>query len=302
MDRRSVAVREYADLIVAAPFSSPDSSWIIGKNALLCLQVLLRNGRTEIEVATRRIPYQWLGYQYQDCDDQPFLVLHNSGGGFVQGDSAVLQIKTAASTRLLLTTSGANKFYKSDEGGFCRDLFEIDIGEEALVEYLPDEVIPYADSRSIRKTHIHIKASSRLFASDIVSSGRVNFRDGESFSFRSFWSELALRIDGRLVILDRLIAETESEVASFKGLWGGFRHLSTVLIHVPDLPEQIEDVVAQVLPEIRGSKAGVSRVGNLLCVRILSMDVWHAHEAVFKIWEATRPMVAGKPARKISKP
>jgi hypothetical protein len=35
---------------------------------------------------------------------------------------------------------------------------------------------------------------------------------------------------------------------------------------------------------------------------MLSQEVWQAHEAVWRIWAATRPIVAGKKARRISKP
>ena len=66
----------------------PNSDWIIGKHALMNLHVLKRNGRTEIDPKSWRIPYQWQGCHYQDNDDQPFLLTINSGGGFVEGDAA----------------------------------------------------------------------------------------------------------------------------------------------------------------------------------------------------------------------
>jgi len=65
----------------------PDPAWTIGKHALMNLHVVRRNGRTEIDPRSWRIPYQWQGCHYQDHDDQPFLLLINSGGGFVEGDA-----------------------------------------------------------------------------------------------------------------------------------------------------------------------------------------------------------------------
>ncbi|MEO5863184.1 MAG: urease accessory protein UreD [Burkholderiales bacterium] len=302
MDREPRAVRERAGLAGLLAFREPDPAWIIGKNALLCLQVLQRGGRTEIDAVRRRIPYQWLGYQYQDHDDQPFLVLHNSGGGFVENDSALLQIEAQPFTRLLVTTSAANKFYKCDTGGICRDEVEVSVGAGGLFEYLPDEAIPYAHSRIVRATRINVAASARVFASDTISAGRVNFGAGELFAFDMLRSEFELRIDGKLAVLDRQFAGTAEQVSAYEQLWGGYRHLSTIWAYAPDLPGGLEERIHDVLHEIPESTAGVTRIGNVICVRILSVDAWHAHEGVYRVWEIARPAIAGKLARPIRKP
>lgn len=302
MDREPRAVRECANVAFTMAFREPDLTWIIGKNALLCLKVLQRGGRTEIDAVRRRIPYQWLGYQYQDHDDQPFLLLHNSGGGFVENDSALVQIEAQPHTRFLVTTSAANKFYKCDAGGICRDEIEVSVGAGGLFEYLPDEAIPYARSRVVRATRINAAADARVFASDIISAGRVNFGAGEVFAFDMLRSEIELRIDGKLVVLDRQLATTRTQVTAFEQLWAGYRHLSTIFAYAPDLSAGLADRIHAVLAGIPGSTAGVTRIGNLICVRILSVDAWHAHDGVYKVWQITRPDVAGKSAHPICKP
>lgn len=309
MDREPAAVRQRAG-VSAAPggaglvgeFRLPDPAWTIGKNGLLCLDAAPRDGRTAVTVVRRRIPYQWQGYQYQDCDDQPFVVLHNSSGGFVEDDSAVLQLRAAAGSRVLLTTSAANRFYKTENGGSCRDDIDIEVGDDGLLEYLPDEIIPYATSAGTRITRIHIAASARLFASDIISAGRVSYGEGERFAFRSFHSELELKVDGRLEVLDRLIAGTPDECRAFRDLWGGYDHMTTILIHAPDLPIGLDDAIHDLFGDCPGTTAGVTRQSDVICVRMLSQEVWQAHEAVWRIWAATRPIVAGKKARRINKP
>ena len=204
-------------------------------------------------------------------------------------------------TRMLLTTTAANKFYKCDGGGICRDEIEVQVGENALFEYLPDEAIPYARSRMIRATRIRAASSARVFASDILSAGRVNFGTGELFDFNMLRSELELRIDGRLAILDRQLAEGEEQVKVLSQLWSGYRHLTTILVYAPDLPALLEERVHEVLPEIPGSTAGVTRLDNLICVRMLSVEAWQAHEGVYKVWQIVRPALAAKPARPILK-
>ncbi|HEY9229045.1 MAG TPA: urease accessory protein UreD, partial [Gemmatimonadaceae bacterium] len=118
----------------------PDPSWAIGKHALLVLRALRRRARTEVDVVARRIPYQWLDFGFQDHDDQAFVLLHSSAGGFVEGDAAELHVQADPGTRSLFTTTGATKFYKCEAVKTSRDRVTFDVGEEALLEYLPDEV------------------------------------------------------------------------------------------------------------------------------------------------------------------
>lgn len=279
----------------------PDPSWVIGKHAFLALDVVRRNGRSEIEPTLRRIPYQWQGYHYQDHDDEPFLLLHNSAGGFVEGDAAELHVRLEASTRALFTTTAATKFYKCEGKEYSEDLIDVELGAGALFEYLPDEVIPYARSRVDRKTRFRLEHGARLFASDILSAGRINFGDGEAFAFTSMRSELELRVGGRLVFSDRLCAAGPDEVAALPLLWAGRRYLITVLAYGEGLGEGCETRAEEAAASVAGVRTGATRKGALVCVRALADESWQAHEAVQKVWAVLRPDLAGKPARAIKK-
>jgi urease accessory protein len=280
----------------------PDPSWAIGKHALLSLRALRRSGRTEVDAIARRIPYQWQGTFFQDHDDQPFVLLHNSAGGFVEGDVAELHVAAEPGTRSLFTTTAATKFYKC-EAETSRDLADFSVGEEALLEYLPDEVIPFANSRIERTTRVALRASSRLFASDVISAGRVGYGAGEQFAFTSMRSRFEVRIDGRLVILDRLVACQPGDIAALWHLWGGRTHLATMAAYAPSLPRSLVERV-QERCEAFGDRcdAGATLIDGVIFVRALTEQVWQAHDAVYRIWETLRPAVSGKPARPIRKP
>jgi urease accessory protein len=280
----------------------PDPSWAIGKHALLSLRALRRSGRTEVDAIARRIPYQWQGTFFQDHDDQPFVLLHNSAGGFVEGDVAELHVAAEPGTRSLFTTTAATKFYKC-EAETSRDLADFSVGEEALLEYLPDEVIPFANSRIERTTRVALRASSRLFASDVISAGRVGYGAGEQFAFTSMRSRFEVRIDGRLVILDRLVACQPGDIAALRHLWGGRTHLATMAAYAPSLPRSLVERV-QERCEAFGDRcdAGATLIDGVIFVRALTEQVWQAHDAVYRIWETLRPAVSGKPARPIRKP
>lgn len=278
----------------------PDPQWIIGKHALLNIRAKLRNGRTEIDPHAWRIPYQWQGYHYQDHDDQPFLLLINSGGGFVEGDASHFNGLLDPGTRTLVTTTAASKYYKCLDGGNCAERVDFSVGSGALLEYLPDEAIPFAHSRVRRHTTIELAADSRLFATDMISAGRVHFGAGEEFMFSELQSEFTIVRDGAPLVSDRLLLANAEEVGELRDLWAGARHMATVFCYCPEWPADTErSVETQV--HVEGVSIGASRIDGLIIVRILAGEAWQAQEAILSVWRLIRPLLCGKSARRINK-
>ena len=281
--------------------AQPDPAWIVGKHALMNVRATSRLGRTEIDPLCWRIPFQWQGYHYQDHDDQPFMLLLNSGGGFVEGDVAHFHAVLEPGTRALFTTTASSKFYKCPGGAVSREIVDLHVGEEALLEFCPDEAIPFARSRAHRINRIALAPSSRLFATDMVSAGRVHYGTGEIFRFDHLVSEFRITIGGRLAALDRLVATAPETIAALERLWLGRLHMATAFAYAPDLAPGVEDGVHEAIDGVDGTEAGVTRIGQLVIVRILSHETWQAHEALFNAWAALRPAIAGKNARPILK-
>jgi urease accessory protein len=279
----------------------PDPAWTVGNHALMNLRAVRRNGRTEIDPSNWRIPYQWQGTHYQDHDDQPFLLLINSGGGFVEGDVAELHASLDADTRALITTTAASKFYKCLDGRTSRELVDLNVGPGAMLEYYPDESIPFARSRVERRTHINLEATSALFATDMVSAGRIHFGSGEAFGFDALRSEFAVSVDGRDLVCDRLIADSSDEVEALRDLWEGANHMATVVSFASAFPADIEASLEHALSGLPLRTFGASRMDNLVVCRILADECWACHEAIQAAWSVLRPYFAGKPARPIRK-
>ncbi len=280
---------------------SPDPGWTIGKHALMNLHAVQRNGRTEIDPHSWRIPYQWQGCHYQDHDDQPFLLLINSGGGFVEGDVAELHGTMEPGTRSLVTTTAASKFYKCPQGLTSREEANFRVLGDALLEYIPDETIPFADSRVARHTRIALDGTARLFATDMVSAGRVAFGPGETFRFAALDSSFEVVVEGETVAHDRLMAEDAAEVAALQRLWQGAFHTLTVFAYGNTLPDGIEESIEARLASLPLVSAGASRIGDLVVCRVLANEAWHCHDAILACWSAVRPALAGKAARPIRK-
>ena len=278
----------------------PNPDWIVGKTALMNVRAHIVNGKTIIEPSSWRIPFQWQGYHYQNQDDQPYMLIVNSGGGFVEGDGSYFFAHLEKDTRSLFTTTASGKFYKCMNGIESTEVVEFNVGENALLEYMPDEAIPFAFSRSRRSIKINLQKSSRLFATDMVSAGRVHYGK-EIFKFDALRSSFEVMLEGKRLAQDKVIVKTPEEVGDLERLWNGARHSVVAFAYAPDLPKDIEDHVREVADNVEQTELGVSRIGDLISIRILSTETWQAHEAIYKCWQALRPSIAGKDARPIMK-
>ena len=278
----------------------PDPAWVVGKQALMNVRAHMSNGRTIIQPSSWRIPFQWQGYHYQDHDDEPFMLMMNSGGGYVEGDGSYFYANLEEGARALFTTTASSKFYKCLNGLVTSEVVEFNVAENATLEYLPDEAIPFEASRSHRKIRVELQESSRMFATDMMSAGRVH-HGNEIFKFHAMNSSFEVTIGGKSVVMDKMLLGSPEEVADLERLWCGARHTALVLAYAPDLPKDVEEFVRLHCSKIEHTDVGVSRIGSLICLRILSVETWQAHEAIFKAWTALRPLILGKAARPILK-
>lgn len=280
----------------------PNPTWEIGKHALMNLHVSLINGRSEMQPSSWRIPYQWQGAHYQDNDDQPFLLLINSGGGFVEGDSSNFHATLDPGTRALITTTAASKYYKCPDGKTSRENVNIRVGSGALLEYMPDEAIPFAASNVERNTLISISEDSHFFGSDMISAGRIHYgAEGEAFAFNRLASQFQVDVDGDTLILDRLFAETPEEINDLRALWDGANHMMSV-VSWGEFDDDCEHRIRKRLRSLPLVACGVSRMLNkLMTCRVMAKEAWQCHEALFQVWREVRPIIAGKEARPIRK-
>lgn len=117
--------------------------------------------------------------------------LHNVSGGVVAGDQLALRIEVAAGARAQLTTTGATRLYRHRPGSLdSQQVTEITIGPEALLEYLPDPIIPYAGARHSQRTEVRLERGAALFWWEVLAPGR--HASGERFAFDHL--QLATRI------------------------------------------------------------------------------------------------------------
>src|SRR5207253_966020 len=117
-----------------------------------------------------------------------------------------LEVEVGPGARAQLTTTGATWIYRSRSAdAVSRQQTDVTVGERGLLEYLPDPLIPYAQSRFQQSTTIELRDEATLFWWETIAPGRE--ASGEVFAYHALRSSLELRAGAKLVAVERFTIE-----------------------------------------------------------------------------------------------
>ncbi|MFZ3452392.1 urease accessory protein UreD [Arthrobacter sp. 7Tela_A1] len=247
-------VLRHAGAPTGLPVGSP------GKVGVLQLGFDRNRGRTELVQHYQKSPLQIMKPLYFNLlrPDLPYTYLMSSGGGILQGDRQRTDLRFGPGTSAHVTTQAHTRVYRMDHG-YATALMNVDAGEDAYVEYLPDPVVPFADSRFYQQTSVVLDESATLLLGETVYAGRL--ARGERHAYDVYASDLEVRRpDGRLVALDRVrlcpkdgTGAGEAGGVNGLGVLAGHDVLAMLYVFTPLVPAaQLAETVGQAVSESGG--------------------------------------------------
>lgn len=164
---------------------------------------------------------------YLQNDAQACYYIMNPGGGYVDGDTYRIDIQLSKQAELLLTTQSATKIYKTPNIPVIQEI-NITLKEGSLLEYLPDPVIGYKDSRYKQNTVVHMDKGSYFIATDIITSGWDS--EGSLFSYNLLDLKTEIYLEGKIVVFDHIRFSPGSQSIMNMGFLEGYTHFGTMLV------------------------------------------------------------------------
>ncbi|MFI9321707.1 urease accessory protein UreD [Kitasatospora aureofaciens] len=274
-----------------------------GKVGLLELAFERIGGRTELTGHYQKSPLQIMRPLYFDParPDLAVTLLMSTGGGILQADRLRTDIRCGADTAVHLTTQAATKVYRM-EHDYATQLVNLEAGPGAYVEYLPEPVIPFVDSRFYQRTVLTADAGATVLVGETVLAGRL--ARGERNAYRVFASDLEVRRPGgELVALDTVRLEPADGGVAGPAVLGGHDVMSSLYVLSPLAPAtRIADVLHEALAE-RGLLYGVSVLpqDSGAWLRLLGSDTRACAAALRVAWDAVRRLLIGAPAPDLRK-
>ena len=252
------------------------------------------NGSTILAQCRFKLPLQALT-PTELADGTAYLMLLNPTGGVVGGDFLLTRVFLEAETSVCLTTPSATRIYRTRDRAAVQQT-QIQLGEGASLEYLPDHVIPHRDSSLRQSMRVEMGRGSRAIFWDALAAGRV--AHGERWNFREVDSRTEISLCDRIIFLNRTLIRPHEMDPKRLGLAEEFNYLATLLILVDDIINWKESVAAmnaelQGMPEIYGGASALASGGCV--VKLLARSASDLAYAQSALWGRARQMVFRSP-------
>lgn len=260
--------------------------------------VLHQDGkRTSIKDCFYHVPLQVLRPAYLDDSGMAYIYLLNPCGGVVGGDTYDISITVEAEAQAYITTPSATKLYSATHLP-TRQKINFNLEKNALLAYMPEQTIPYADAAFDQRIEVHLAPGARVFLGDILAPGRV--ARGESFQYRSYDTRLLIKNDqGDILLEDHLRLQPKHQRLAELGMFEAYAYIASFYALGLDqtLSQHLTNDLQGALgdePHLLGSATELAHGG--LAVRILSQTHHHANQALHMVWDTVRQQVQGCPA------
>ena len=164
--------------------------------------------------------------------------LNNVSGGVLGGDRLELEIEVAPCAQAQITTTGATRIYAPRAGAedsLCSTAIHLHAG--ALLEYLPDPVIPFRGARVEQKTQITMDQGASLFWWEILAPGRIGH--GECFEYECLRVASEVCAGGIPILIDRMRLEPGRRSLRSPARFGDNNFLVTFVIAQVGRPQSL---------------------------------------------------------------
>ncbi len=223
-------------------------------------------------------------------------MLLNPTGGLVGGDRLVTEIALGPGSHVCLTTPSATRVYRTLGPPAVQET-TIALGEGAVLEYLPDHLIPHPGSAFHQSLTVEMGAGSRAILLDAFVIGRLARE--ERWEFRELVNRTTVMRHGRPLFLDRTRLEPGGRTPAGLGGMEGFGYFATLGCFA-DGVDRWEDAARSLGEQLKGIGSvlgGVSPVsGGGLVIRFLAPSASNLTEATRGLWTLARRLLLGLPA------
>lgn len=281
------------------------SQWL----ASLDLQLSYSCHGTQLTRTKRSGPLTVQKAFYPEGRDCAHLYLLHPPAGIVSGDKLSVGIDVRDNAHALVTTPGANRFYRARTDLSIGDpkqtqVTNISLGVGAKCEHFPLETIVYNQADAINNVAVRLQKDSVYCGWDMTCLGLPS--SSENFTGGSFTQLNTLYCDDILLYHDKVVIEpsdnTQHSMQHHPAGLAGNTVFATFLACASDehvsqkqraqLIEQLREAVKQKRAE---SLISVTAIRQLLVIRYLGQQAFECKELFVALWKLIRPVYIQKP-------
>lgn len=187
---------------------------------------------------------------------------------------------------------------------FATQLVNLRVADGAVLEYLPDPIVPFRGSRLFQRTRVTVDPDATVILGETLLPGRV--AHGEAHVYDLYWAETEVRRPDQTLLFADLLRFNPGagDSPTSIGLLGAHDVIAALyVISGQTEPADMVKVLRAALAACRHVLVGVSELPNRcgVAVKLLAPTSKAAHSALRTAWNAARLELLGTPAPNLRK-
>ncbi|MCM3710599.1 urease accessory protein UreD [Sporosarcina luteola] len=249
-----------------------------------------RRGYTRMPHVFQQPPLKASRELYEGSDPTATVFVMESSGGMVAGDRNDITIRLLPGSKARIIQQSALKVYRSHTGETCVQSIDVELEEESRLEWMPEVIIPFADSKFLMETTIHLKKGATLLWGEIIAPGRE--MRGEVFDFSSLKSMMKIYVEEELLAFDSLRFVPDNLHLNGLGLLEDALYVGSIWL----VSEKADEIDLRAIHEAMnvgdGLRAGVTRLaGNAVHCRFLGVNQWRLQQELKRVFSELAALI-----------
>lgn len=233
-------------------------------------------------------------YLEESIPSMAYIYIISPSGGILQGDRYRIDITLKKNSYAHITTQSATRIYKM-ERDFATQMVNIVVDDGCYFEYIPEQVIPFRNSRFYQIVDLNVHENSTMVYSEMIVPGRV--ASGEVFEYDICYVKTVAKDNfDKLRFTDTFKLEPKKEDLRSYGIMENLDTVSSLYIltkreYVKDIKNEINSIFKNIVI-VRGG-ASVLPDNRGIIVRILGNTASEVRNAIFEILKIIRKKILG---------
>src|ERR671925_2084401 len=270
----------------------------------LLLEQEQERGRTGVKEQYSKVPLftQRALYLEESLPSMAYIYIISPSGGILQGDRYRIDIKLKNRAYAHITTQGATRIYRMEKN-YATQIVNIDVGEGCYFEYIPDQVIPYRDSRFYQEANLRVHDNATLLYSEMITPGRV--ASGEHFDYDICYMKAVTKNQkDDLRLIDVAMLEPKKRNMKLFGVLEGYEVVGSMYVLTNSgKAQEINNKISSNLQAISNVYSGATILPNNsgVMVRMLGSTASDLRAAIYEVVRTVRKIALGAPFSGIRK-
>ena len=256
-------------------------------------------GKTVIREQYCRVPLfiQRAIYLEETLPEMAYVYIISPSGGILQGDQYSIDITLSNNALPHVTTQGATRIYKM-ERNYGSQIVNIKVEEGSYLEYIPDQIIPFRNSRFYQEVELTVHDNATMIYSETIVPGRV--ASGEKFEYDiCYIKTFARNQSGKPRFIDIVKLDPKKVDLTVDAILGNSEVVGTIYIvtrefYVKDLLYEINEKIKVFEDEGKisgGTSILPARQG--IIVRVLGKTAGDVKNLILEVVKIARNQIIG---------